>query len=45
VYKRQHLDHMKKVDDISANDARHLPQQPNTPNPLARSNYRWSKSG
>jgi len=40
-----HLDHMRKVAAINAEDARRLPQHPNASDPLAQSNYSWAKSG
>lgn len=40
-----HLDQMKQVDAINREDARRLPQDPHTSDPLAQSNFRWAKSG
>ena len=39
-----HLDQMRRVEDINAEDARRLPQHPNTSDPLAQTNYRWARS-
>lgn len=39
-----HMAHLKKVSDLSQQDARHVAQNPNARDPMAHENYRWSKS-
>jgi hypothetical protein len=39
-----HLDHMRKVDEITAEDARRVPKNAKAGDPLARANYRWDDS-
>ena len=37
-----HIDQMQTVSQINADDARHIPQNPNTRDPMAHGNYRWA---
>ena len=37
-----HIDQMQTVSEINADDARHIPQNPNARDPMAPGNYRWA---
>ena len=37
-----HIDQMQTVSEINADDARHIPQNPNARDPMAHGNYRWA---
>ncbi len=36
-----HVDHMKRVSDINAESARHVPMNPNVIDPMDQGNYSW----
>ena len=38
-----HMDHIKSVDQINQEEARHVPQNTRAHNPMAQENFRWPK--